>query len=57
VCARASRLTASGGETIVETMIDGRARERGMRSAIVTCNGTGKLEQQIAAMLVIAARR
>jgi hypothetical protein len=44
------------GHTLVETMIDGRARDRQSSSTPAYCFGTGKLEKQIAALLLQRTR-
>jgi len=40
-----------GGGSIVETRLEGRARDRFVNEAPVYCTGTGKLEEQIAELL------
>lgn len=44
------------GHTLVETMIDGRARDRQSSSTPAYCFGTGKLEQQLATLLLQRTR-
>ena len=40
--------THSANETLVETLVDGRARDRATSGSDVTCSGTGRLERAIA---------
>lgn len=47
-----TRLRPDGGErTIVETILDGRAKDRAVSAYPVACRGTGRLEGEIAELL------
>jgi hypothetical protein len=39
------------GETVVETVVDGRARDRSVSGTVVPCTGAGKLEKAVADLL------
>lgn len=46
-----TRLAADGEETLVQTRLEGLARDRYTNEAPVVCGGTGKLEGEIAELL------